>query len=437
MRKDVPFYIIILNILIILIFWYLSSGKLIFSSRIDFLLGIGRLFGLLAVFSVLIQLLLIGRIKWIERAFGLDKLARIHKWNGYATLILMTLHATAIITAYSIINKLSFTSQFINFITTSPYLLAALIGFLLFFIIVALSLTIIWRKLKYETWYYIHLLTYLAILLTAFHQIKLGADFANIHFIYYWYFIYIFVLDNFILYRFIRPLWFYNKHRFYVSEIKEENPNVTSFYISGRNINQFKREAGQFMILRFLARGYWYEAHPFSLSASPEDNILRVTIKNVGDFTSKINLLKPGTKLLIDGLHGTFTKKKAKKNKIALLAGGIGITPIRSLLGSFNKSKDIILLYGNRTKKDIVFKDEIENIAEKNKNKIHYLYSEEKEASKYAIIDRESIENLIPDINERDIYICGPMPMMKSIIKYLKSRNVPSNQIHYEKFSLH
>lgn len=437
MRKDIPFYIIIPNLLIILIFWYFSSGKLIFSSQIDLFLGIGRLFGLLAVFSVLFQLLLIGRIKWIERAFGLDKLARIHKWNGYTALTLMVLHVTTIIRTYSIINKLSFASQFINFITTSPYLLSAFIGFLLFFTIVALSLTIVWRKLKYETWYYIHLLTYLAILLVAFHQIKLGADFANVYFLYYWYFLYIFVLGNFILYRFIRPLWFYNKHGFYISEIKEENPNVTSLYISGRNINQFKREAGQFMILRFLAKGYWYEAHPFSLSASPEDNILRVTIKNSGDFTSKIKFLKPGTKILIDGPHGTFTKAKAKRNKIALIAGGIGITPIRSLLGSFDKSKDIILLYGNRTIKDLVFKNEIENIAKKNNSKIYYLYSEEKKASKYPIIDKESIEDFIPDINERDIYICGPVPMMKSIIKYLKSRNISSNQIHYEKFSLH
>ena len=246
------------------------------------------------------------------------------------------------------------------------------------------------------------------------------------------------VFTSHVAYRFLRPIYVYRKQQFKVSRIIRENYNTVSVYIKGKDLKSFDIKAGQFMILRFLTKGVWWQAHPFSLSHLPENNELRITPKELGDFTAQIKNISPGTKILIEGPYGTFTNMFGAYNKVLLIAGGIGITPIRTLMEEMlEKGKEVVLLYANKSKEDIVFKDELEAVTEKYSAKISYVLSEDANfPAEKGYIDEEKIKQLVPDFMSRDVYLCGPPPMMDKLIQTFKSFGLKDSQLHFEKFSL-
>lgn len=399
---------------------------------------LGRLSGLLAVFFILSQLILIGRVAWVEKIFGLDKLSRVHHYNGFLALFFLALHPIFLTIGYAGLSETSFFSQYWIFITEWEDVIGGLIGLLLFLSVVILSVALIKKRLKYEFWYFTHLFTYVAIFFAFGHQLEVGTDLQTNLGNAYWIGLYIFALANFLIFRFGRIFYNYLKHDFYVDRIIKETDDAVSIYIKGKNFGKFKIQSGQFMIFRFLSRGYFYEAHPFSLSNCPNGKELRITVKNAGDFTAKVKNINQGTKVLIDGPNGIFTEQMLKNDKVLFIAGGVGITPIRSLAESLvKKGKDISLIYGNRTKKDIIFLNELEKLCElKHFPIFHVLSNQESWTGMKGRIDIEKVKTLAPDYKERDIYLCGPPVMMESIKKQLKADGYNLNNLHFEKFSL-
>lgn len=411
----------------------------------NILLSIARLCGLLSVNLVLTQFLLIGRIGWIEPFFGHDKLARIHHKVGKYAFYFIVLHFCLIIISYAHLSRTGLIEQFLILFNSYPDIPKAFIAFLLFIFIVPISIFIHRLKLKYETWYFIHLMLYVAVLFAFGHQLKLGAHFVNKFNIYYWYALYIFVLGNFALWRLLRPIYLFLRHGFYVEKVVSETYEANSFYIGGKDLDKLPRQSGQFMILRFLDKKRFWQAHPFSLSCSPDEHYIRATIKNSGDFTGTIQNVSPGTKILLDGFHGIFTSKVLTSKKVLLIAGGIGITPIRSMAEEFGKAgRDVVLLYSNKLVKDIIFKSELDDLSKKYNLKIHHILTEDSPANALSVangergrINKEKIYRLVKDIKSRDAYVCGPVPFMEAIIGMLKELGVKEEQIHFEKFSLH
>lgn len=427
-----------INALVVFSFWFAITGmRLIPHPQLnDILVGIARLCGLISVNLVLTQFLLIGRIGWIEPSFGHDKLARIHHKVGKYAFYFIILHFCLIIISYSLIGKVNVVEQFLILFNTYPDIPKAFIAFLLFIFIVPISIFIHRLKLKYETWYVIHLMLYVAVLFAYGHQLQVGSDFANRFFVYYWYALYGFVLGNFVLFRLGKPLYNFFTQQFWIEKVTPENAEVTSIYINGKNLDKFPRVGGQFMILRFLDSKRWWQAHPFSLSWGSGNKLLRVSVKNSGDFTSEISGVKVGTRILIDGMHGIFTKKLAKRKKVLFLVGGIGITPIRSMIEDMSKEGgwDMVLLYSNKSSQDIVFQKELKQFSVKVINVISEDTSYKGEAGR---IDKEKIQRLVPDVSKRDVYLCGPGAFMDALIAALKEIGLKDDQIHFEKFSLH
>ena len=165
--------------------------------------------------------------------------------------------------------------------------------------------------------------------------------------------------------------------------------------------------------------------------------MLRITVKNAGDFTSELPQIKIGTPIFLDEPLGTFTFRSAKTNKFLFIAGGVGITPIRSLIEQLSVlKKDIVLLYSNKTT-DIIFKQELDNLAKQYLFKLIYIVTEDtKYKGEKGRIDEEKIQRLVPDLKKRDVYLCGPVPMMEALLKSLKELGVKHNVIHYERFDL-
>lgn len=441
----------LLNILVIIFMWWSHSGGLVTSEKqSEILIVLGRITGLLGEFFILIELIIIGRIAWLEQLFGFDQMNKIHRWIGYGILIFFVGHPLLTVIGYAERNGVGNIAQFLTFINIGEYL-RGLIGFILFFVVIFLSYPIIKKKLRYETWYFAHLLMYLAIGLVighqtfadivtipqepALHGFTLGGDVSAGLALYYWFVLNYGIFGLALAYRWLKPFYLFYKHRFYIEKIEKETEDVYSVYISGKNMDTYSFQAGQFANLTFFQKGMWF-THPFSFSCAPNGNYLRFSIKSLGDFTSEINKLTVGTQVLIDGPMGLFTESQAVTDKFLVIAGGIGITPIRALIETLSeKQKDVVLLYATKSETDIAFKTELENMSKKRHFVISQVIEDGSTIFEKGRIDKEKIIRLVPDYKERDVYVCGPAPMMKAVVTHLQELDVPKDQIHFEKFS--
>lgn len=427
------------HVLIILFGWWHGSGTSLGINTSSTLLALGRLAGLVLASVVLMQFLMMSRARWIEAVFGLDKVSRIHRWNGYVAFGLLFVHPLLIVLAYALAAEQTVLEQVWQFVTQIRSLRLASIGYALLLIVVGTSLAIVRRRWRYEMWYFVHLLNYVAIVLVFFHQQELGGDFAvSPLFTQYWTALYVFVFTNVLLFRFLRPLYLFGYQQWRVERVVAENHNVNSVYITGRHLDHFPIQAGQFMRVQFLQRGFWWQSHPFSLSIGPNGRSLRITPKAVGDFTSQIPQLKPGTLVLLDGPFGTFMEEPTTRQKVLLLAGGIGLTPLRSLAESMvTRGKDLVLLNANRTPQDIVLADELIELSRRGSLRVIDVISDNPSfPGERGRLDADRIKRLVPDVAEREVFLCGPVPMMKALLQALATLGVPSSRIHYERFAL-
>jgi len=435
LQKLIWLLIFLANLGIILFIWWRQSGDLLFMSRAGIFIAFGRLTGLLAVYLVLWQLLLIGRIRPLEQILGLDRLSITHHFNGLLAWVFIFLHPLFLILGYGQVNDYNFWQQTYNFLFFGENLVPAFFALLIFLVIIILSSEAIKKHLKYEVWYYIHLLTYLAIILSFSHQLELGGDLQTILANFYWSLIYTLVVTALIFYRFLKPIYFFYRHRFIVDQIIFESDQVISVYLRGRELDKFVFHAGQFAICRFLRGCLAFEAHPFSFSSAPNNTRLRLTIKNLGDFTGSLkNNLSIGTPVILDGPHGIFTVKRTQNQKLALIAGGIGITPIRSIIEK-EIDRDLVLIYSAPSRVDLVFFEEISGLQRTNFHFVPVVSSEESWPEEKGRLDEEKIKRLVPDYLARDFFLCGPPLMIKSVRQILQKIGVKKNKIYFEKFS--
>lgn len=438
-KKWALYVFALLNLAIVISIWSIHSGVALESGRTASILrSLSNLSAILAVYLILLQLLLIGRTRWIERIFGMDKLSVLHHWIGIGVPALIIIHPVFLALGASWGTKNSWWTALWRMVNLMPDVGKAAIAAILFIVLVVLSVLIVLKKLKYETWFYTHLVMYLAILLAFGHQLQWGDDFKVGWTIWYWYALYAFVLLNLVYYRFFLPVWMTWKHGFVVDRVVPEKDGVWSIYIRGKSLEKYKVKAGQFFIVRFLDKRNWWQAHPFSMSCAPNAEYIRLTIKRLGDFTARMGEIKPGTKVLMDGPHGAFTIDKAQKNKFLLIAGGVGITPIRSLVQSLvEQKKDVVLLYASRSCQEAVLKDELDAIAQQSALRFACIMSDDQTwPDEKGYLDKEKIQRLAPDLLERDVYLCGPPLMTKMVLSALHDSGMPKSQIHYERFSL-
>lgn len=423
--------------------WYFSTSHLPMGNPLleagpDRLKALGRLAGVLAAGAWLVQLMLIGRIKWIEPVWGHDRLVHAHRFHALAVLVLVAAHVVLVTWPRAQDGELSILGQFKDFIQNYDDVGAAMAGALLIAAVALLSMAIVRKWLSYEWWHGTHLFAYAALALAFGHQMDVGLDF-SMHpaFGTFWWSLYGFVLANILWYRFLSPVWRWNRHRFVVDRIVQESKTVHSVYLRGRNMAAFSYRPGQFVIVRFLARGFWWEAHPFTISMPPGGHEIRVSIKQSGDFTSRISRIPPGTSVIVDGPHGGFTAALATQPGTLLIAGGIGITPMRAMIEPLRAAgREVTLLWGMRQRADIVFGNEWRALAEDSSLAVHHVFSHDPEGpGEHGQINRECIARLVPDVSERDVFLCGPPPMMRGVIATLKRMGVPARRIHYERFS--
>jgi predicted ferric reductase len=438
-RPDFIYGLFALNAGLICGFWWFSSGFEFTHSLSDAFNGLGRVTGLVGTYLVLCQLLLMARSRWLESGLGFERMAVLHKWNGYVAVSLLIAHGVFQTLGYQLGDGKDVASQLGDLVAHYPGLVGAIVALGLFIAVAAVSVVIARRHIAYETWYYVHLYTYIAVALAFTHQVATGVDFAgNPLFVAYWYLLYASTAGLLVLHRVVEPLLSYQRHRFHVQSVQKEGRGVFSIYIAGRNLNDFRAQAGQFAIWRFVDRSRWWQAHPFSISAVPDGRRLRITVKNIGDFTGGIHGVRAGTPVLVEGPFGKFTERPAGRH-VVLIAGGIGITPIRALVEEMAADGfDARVLYRAHGPGDLVFKNELEALRDTLGVRIDYLLTEEggRKRSHDSWFGVTELIRLVPDIKERVVYICGPTAMAASLHASLRTIGVPPDHVRTEAFRL-
>ena len=240
----------------------------------------------------------------------------------------------------------------------------AWVGLGLFVLVAVTSIQKARRRLSYETWYFIHLYAYLGVALAFFHQLAVGTDFEDDPVATaYWLGLYVVAAALILVFRFGHPIALFLRHRLVVAEVAPEGDGVVSIYVTGRRLDRLAVRAGQHFRWRFLARDGWWRAHPFSFSAAPNGEYLRLTVKDSGDWSGRLQFLHPGTRVFAEGPYGTFTGERRLRDKVLLIAGGIGITPMRALLEELPTQRDgLTLLYRATSLGDVIFRDEVEQL---------------------------------------------------------------------------
>ncbi len=235
-------------------------------------------------------------------------------------------------------------------------------------------------------------------------------------------------------YRLLRPV--VNTFRFgmKVTDVVVEGPGVVSMRITGRNLDKLKTKAGQFYFWRFFTKGFWYTQHPYSLSEAPKGNSFRITVKNLGDHSARFGEIPIGTRVFAEGPFGVFTDDTRTSDKALLIAGGIGITPVRALLEQMDG--DLVALYRVVSDEDIVFSDELDEIAARRGAKVSYVVGDHASSQGRDLLSPAHLRELVPDIAERDVFICGPVAMIDFIVPNLRNANVSRNHLHVERFAL-
>ena len=430
--------LLVLHFTIVIIIWLNASHSLLLGGAAAATVAFGQLFGLLAASCALLQFMLMGRAAWIEQAFGLENLAKLHRLNGYATITCITIHPVLLTVGYAILGHTGFVAQFLSFVTDYEDVWKALIAALLFASVVFASVYIVRKHLRYEVWHWVHIMVYGAIILAFGHQVHVGGSFVGRPaLIIYWYGLYAFAGLNVLIWRFLLPLYNAWRFNFAISRVERETHDTVSVYISGRGLERFRARPGQFVFIWILRKPYLFEEHPFSLSALPAGNVMRVTIKNVGDYTAKIQGLTAGARVVVSGPYGRFTPPNSERTRL-YLAGGVGITPIRTMLEAQNPATDSILIYGNKTQSDTIFERELAALTRTRKLKIHHVYSAEPtHKGETGHVDLSLIERLVPDFREREVFLCGPPAMMATLTATLKQAGLPSHRLHFERSALH
>jgi len=406
---------------------------------------INRLSALIGTSMLLVHMLLIARIPWLEKTLGLDKLTAHHKRLGKPVLYLLVLHSLTAVVSYSIADSVNPLTTLIDLITDYPQLLLATVGLVLMIVVVISSIRAARRRLSYETWYLIHLVSYVAVLVAIPHQFELGSELLSSPWLNgYFIALYLYVFANVAWFRSLHPVVASLVMNQRIAQVKKEANRTTSLTITGRRIERLGVEAGQFFMLRVMAKGMWWRPHPFSVSASPSKEI-RFTIGARGDDTAKIQDLKPGTRVILEGPFGVFSEAKRTKQHVTLIAAGIGIAPIRALAESMAAEPgDITVIYRVTDTSDAALLDEVKRICQEREHYLFILTGSRPNGPGFMPVqlagerqqpEFERLLTIAPYLLESDVYICGPAPWSESVLHALGKLRVPNDYIHLEEFS--
>ena len=394
---------------------------------------LGSLTGMVGTYLALIMVLLVSRIPFVERVLGHDGLLRWHRRLAPWPISLLAAHALFITVGYAQAARSGIWRQVGVLLTRYPDMLIATLGLGLMCLAGVISVRAVRARLRRETWWTVHLVMYLALALSFAHVLVLGPAFVGHPLTQaVWWVVWLATAGLVLGYRIGLPVLRSLRHQIKVAEVRPEGPGVVSVICAGRGLHRLAVSGGQFFCWRFLAPGMWWQAHPYSLSALPQPPYLRLTVKGVGDHSASLARLRPGTRVMVEGPYGVFTRDALQGRKAVLIAGGIGVTALRALLEDLPRgSRPVVILRATRPE-DLVLSAEVRQLVKLKHGRYHEFVGPREQAS----VTAAELRHLVPDVHRREVFVCGPEGFVASTARLARRLGVPAGAIHHEAFAL-
>jgi predicted ferric reductase len=429
-----------LSLLLVSYWWVAGGGVQELGGWATGLTSVGRITGLVAAVLLLAQVVLMARVPVLEAAYGQDRLARIHRLVGFTSFNLMLAHLVTITWGYAA-GELSKTPGMLWDLTVDyPGMLLAVGGTVCLCLSVLTSIKAARRRIRYESWHLLHLYAYLGVGLALPHQLWTGQEFlSSTGRTVFWWTAWAVAAAAIIVYRIGVPIWRNARHGLRVTAVVPEADQVVSVYVAGRRLDRLRAEAGQFFSWRFLGRPGWTRANPYSLSAAPDGRGLRITVQDAGDGSASLRAVRPGTRVFVEGPYGRLSPRARTERKIALIGAGVGITPLRALAEGLSYGpRDAILV--QRYTDEPLFSHELQALRRQRGLDLLTVPGHRRRTDSWlgpGIDDLDDLQALlywIPDIAERDVYLCGPDTWTRLVKHTLDAAGLPAERLHLESF---
>ena len=432
-----------LALLLVTYWWVTGGGVQDLTGWTQGLTSLGRLTGLVASVLLLAQVLLMARVPLLERAFGQDRLARQHRLVGFTSFNLMLAHVVLITWGYAVGDLVQVPQTFWSLVVDYPGMLLALGGTVALVMVVVTSIKAARTRLRYESWHLIHLYAYLGVGLALPHQLWTGTDFnSSPGRTLFWWTAWGLAAGAVLVWRVGVPVWTNLRHDLRVTSVVPEGPGVWSVYLTGRRMHLLRAEAGQFLGWRFLGRPGWTRANPYSLSAAPDGRSLRITVAGAGDGSAAVSSLTPGTRALVEGPYGRLTERTRTRERVAYFGAGVGITPLRALAEGAPYAWGEAVLFQRFT--DVpLFRQELAVLTRERGLQVVELPGRRRADDSWlgdgtdvgGADDVSVLRAWLPDLPERDVYVCGPTAWTDALVAALLAAGLPADQLHLETFS--
>lgn len=450
--RNIAWGLTVASLIGVVLLWLTNSGLPSTSLPGATTTALGRVTGLLASDLLLIQVLTMARIPWLERSIGQDKLTRWHRWAGFSSFNLMVAHIILITVGYTQSSATNMLTQAWDFVVNYPGMLLAVGGTLALVLVVATSIRASRRRMRYESWHLLHLYAYAGAGLALPHQLWAGQDFtsstaASV----FWWGLWALAVGAVIGFRIVLPLWRSIHHRIAVSAVIKEGPGIYTVVMSGRHLDRLGLQAGQFCQWRFLDGRGWSRAHPYTISARPRPDDLRITVEQAGDGSHAVARLRRRTHVVFEGPYGTLTADRRTHRDVLLIAGGVGTTPMRGLAQSICaeppaggpgglRRPSVIVLHRISHPRDALFVKDFADLARSGRCRLIPLVGPRDHAGGWLPApprpsSRDLLHEISPDVADRAVYICGNDDWMRAVRKSLRAAGLNSSQIHCERFA--
>jgi len=387
-----------------------------------------------------LQFGLTARFRYVTEPWGEDVIYHFHRRISLLAVGLVVAHPLILFAVrpelIALLNSIRAPWR-ARFAALSVYSLLALVGMAL------------WRvkwKIRYETWHLTHiLLAIIAVAAGLLHMVGWGFYLTDIRKRALWIGLTVFWIGLLLYVRIVKPLLILRRP-YRVSEVRKERGDTSTLVMQPDGHPGFRFSPGQFAWLTVYGSPFKITGHPFSFSSSAAvtDGRVEMTIRNLGDFTSEIHKVPVGKRVYLDGPYGAFTIGHPADMHV-LIAGGIGITPMMSMIRTLADRRDprpIILLYGNENWESITFREELEALqndadARLDLTVIHVLTNPSDDwTGERGFITAELFKRHLPTpYADHEYFICGPDVMMDAIEKALGELHVPMSKYHSERYS--
>ena len=420
---------------------YFAEGRPPLGSVAAVITTLGIVTGLIGTDLVLVMLVLAARIPLIDRTIGHDRAIVVHRQMGKPAFYLLLAHGALLTIGYAASAQTDVVTETVG-LFGSPDMSLAYLSIGLFVAVIVTSLVAVKRRFPHEFWYVVHLLSYVAVLTALPHQFSQGTVFASGTWQrVYWIGLYVLALGAILTFRVAEPVIQSLRHRMVVDHVERIAPDAVSVHLRGHRLDQLSAQGGQYFTWRFWTGRTWWQAHPISLSAAPTARGARITIKESGAGTRRwVDTIRPGTIVTFEGPYGIFSDAARGRDRVAVFAAGIGVTPARALLENLDAGPGMVTVFIRASDQASLYLwAEVKQLCQQRgwaaytslgvRAHGHLSWLSEADRQRGVTLDA-----IAPALVDSEVYICGGDGWADAIEAEVVRRDVPADHIHRERF---